>query len=83
MKISIAVLALFGFSSMAMAQDGTVNPPVERYSYATHLDVAKIISEDPVPDVCAVVPVHMTYQDSQGKRHILQYEVMGSGCSNG
>jgi len=27
--------------------------------------------------------VHMTYQDSQGKQHILQYEVMGSGCSNG
>lgn len=83
MKVSMLVLALFGFSSVVMAQDSTTTPPVEQYTYASHLDVAKIISEDPVPDVCAVVPAHMTYQDSQGKQHILQYEVMGSGCSNG
>ncbi|THF29582.1 DUF2790 domain-containing protein [Pseudomonas atacamensis] len=83
MKVSMLVLALFGFSSVVMAQDSTTTPPVEQYTYASHLEVAKIISEDPVPDVCAVVPVHMTYQDSQGKQHILQYEVMGSGCSNG
>lgn len=81
MKISMFVLALFGFSSVVMAQD-SATPPVEQYTYASHLDVAKIISEDPVPDVCAVVPMHMTYQDSKGQQHILQYEVMG-GCSNG
>ncbi|HWH87671.1 MAG TPA: DUF2790 domain-containing protein [Pseudomonas sp.] len=81
MKISMFVLALFGFSSVVMAQD-SAPPPVGQYTYASHLDVAKIISEDPVPDVCAVVPMHMTYQDSKGQQHILQYEVMG-GCSNG
>jgi len=25
----------------------------------------------------------MTYEDSSGQRHVLQYQVMGAGCSNG
>ncbi|CRM50824.1 MULTISPECIES: DUF2790 domain-containing protein [Pseudomonas] len=88
MKMSIAILALFGFSTMVMAQEGTApvqdqHVPVEQYSYSTHLDVAKVISQTEVADVCGVVPMRMTYEDSQGKRHILAYEVMGTGCSNG
>lgn len=58
-------------------------PTVEDYTYSTHLDVAKVVSMSEVPDVCEVVPVKMEYEDSQGQRHILQYQVMGNGCSNG
>ncbi|MGC6370395.1 DUF2790 domain-containing protein [Pseudomonas sp. K2I15] len=58
-------------------------PTVEDYTYSTHLDVAKVLSMSEVPDVCQVVPVKMEYEDSQGQRHILQYQVMGNGCSNG
>ncbi|MDH0746963.1 DUF2790 domain-containing protein [Pseudomonas sp. GD03842] len=88
MKTSITLIALLGFSAAAMAQEGAVSaqaqqPIVEQYSYVTHLDVAKVIAEDQVPDVCGVVPMHMTYQGSQGKRHTLAYQVMGNGCSNG
>jgi len=88
MKAPMVILALFGFSSVVMAQEGAIKiqgqqVPVEQYTYATHLDVAKVISEDQVPEVCGVVPMRMTYQDSQGKQHVLEYKVMGSGCSNG
>ena len=48
-----------------------------------HLDIARVISTSEVPDVCAVVPVRMTYEDAKGQRHILEYHVMGNGCSNG
>ena len=58
-------------------------PIVEDYTYSTHLDVAKVVSMSEVPDVCKVVPVKMEYEDSQGQRHILNYHVMGNGCSNG
>ena len=58
-------------------------PIVEDYSYSTHLDVAKVLSMSSIPEVCEVVPVKMEYEDSQGQRHILQYQVMGNGCSNG
>ncbi|MGR3885858.1 DUF2790 domain-containing protein [Pseudomonas sp. 1152_12] len=58
-------------------------PIVEDYTYSTHLDVAKVLSMSNIPNVCQVVPVTMEYEDSQGQRHILNYQVMGNGCSNG
>jgi hypothetical protein len=58
-------------------------PAVEQYGYSSHLDIAKVIHLDPVPDdVCAVVPAQMTYLDHQGQEHVMQYSVMGNGCSN-
>ncbi|MFP3372884.1 MULTISPECIES: DUF2790 domain-containing protein [unclassified Pseudomonas] len=57
--------------------------PVEQYSYSQHLDIARVISMSEVPNVCEVVPARMTYEDSQGQKHILEYRVMGNGCSNG
>lgn len=88
MKAPVAMLVLFGFSSLVMAQEGPApvqdqQIAVEQYSYSTHLDVAKVISQTEIADVCGVVPMRMTYEDSQGKRHVLAYKVMGSGCSNG
>lgn len=87
MKMPLTMLALVAFSTAALAQDGAARtqgqPPVEHYTYATHLDVAKVISEDPIPNVCGIAPVHMTYLDSKGKRHVLEYEVAGNGCDNG
>lgn len=82
---SLIALALIGFSTLAAADDvkvAQVQPPVERYTYATHLDIAKVISLSPVADVCKVVPAKMTYEDHQGERHVLEYRVMGTGCSN-
>ena len=74
----LIVLALAGFSTLAAAGEvQAVN------ASATELDVAKVISMDSVPDTCGVAPVQMTYEDHQGQRHTLQYNVMGNGCSNG
>lgn len=56
--------------------------PIEQYSYSQHLDIARVISMSEVPDVCQVVPARMTYEDSQGNKHVLEYRVMGNGCSN-
>lgn len=53
---------------------------VEHYEYGAHLDIAKVISMEPVPTVCKVVPLHMLYEDSHGQQHMLEYEVMGNGC---
>ena len=86
MKRLIA-LALIGFSTLAAADELQVTqqqqPAVEHYTYATDLDIAKVISVSPAADVCEVVPAQMTYEDHQGQRHILEYRVMGNGCSNG
>ncbi len=56
---------------------------VEEYTYSSHLDIAKVLSMSAIPNVCEVVPARMEYEDHQGQRHILNYKVMGDGCSNG
>ena len=84
MKHLIA-LALISFSTLAAADELQVaqQPAVEQYTYATDLDIANVISVTPAADVCDVVPAQMIYEDHQGQRHILEYRVMGNGCSNG
>jgi hypothetical protein len=82
------IFALGSFSAAAFAggsesTDAATQTPIETYSYATDLDVQKVITISETPDQCGPVPVQMTYEDSHGQRHILQYQVMGTGCSNG
>mgnify|MGYP003579759274 FL=1 len=83
---ALLVLALGGLCSAAMA-DEVANDveqiPVEQYSYSQHLDIARVLSMSEVPNVCEVVPARMTYEDSKGQKHILEYRVMGNGGSNG
>ena len=75
-------------SLSVMADDTTVNQSVqnvvpEDYTYGMDLDIHRVISTTDVANVCAVVPMEMTYEDSNDQRHILKYQVMGNGCSNG
>ncbi|KGS14026.1 MULTISPECIES: DUF2790 domain-containing protein [Pseudomonas syringae group] len=88
MKASLMVLALCSISSLAMAEESQAKVAaqqarVEQYTYGTHLDIAKVISISQTPNVCEVVPARMVYEDSQGTRHVMGYQVMGNGCSNG
>ena len=84
---ALLVLALGSFCAAAIADEVANSTaeqiPVEQYSYSQHLDIAKVISMSEIPNVCEVVPARMTYEDSQGQKHILEYRVMGNGCSNG
>ena len=86
MKHLIA-LFLAGFATVALANETSTSPAqqpaVEQYTYGSNLDIAKVISLSKIPNVCEVVPAQMTYEDSSGQRHVLQYQVMGAGCSNG
>ena len=86
MKTLIA-LFMVGVSGLSMAAEQVANnqeqPSVEQYTYGTHLDIAKVVSQSEVPDVCGVVPVQMTYEDHQGQQHTMEYQVIGNGCSRG
>lgn len=55
-------------------------PAVEQYTYGSHPDIAHVIHQDRIPDVCGVVQMKMTYEDHQGQVHTMQYAVMGNGC---
>ncbi|MGE8454111.1 MAG: DUF2790 domain-containing protein [Pseudomonadales bacterium] len=79
----VLVLGSLCGAAMAGEANDAEQIPVEQYSYSQHLDIARVISMSEVPNVCEVVPARMTYEDSQGQKHILEYRVMGNGCSNG
>jgi hypothetical protein len=83
MKTVIAV-ALMSLSALATAEESNAQgqPAVEAYDYSTKLDIATVISSTPVPDICGVAPMKMTYEDSQGQLHIMSYLIMGNGCPN-
>ncbi|MGF6110269.1 DUF2790 domain-containing protein [Pseudomonas frederiksbergensis] len=90
MKLSNIALffALVGVGAHAFADDAdstdaTRQPPAESYAYGMNLDIQKVIAITDTGDQCGPVPAQMTYEDSHGQRHILQYQVMGTGCSNG
>ena len=80
---NLIALVLAGFTTLAVAGEtsSVQQPEVEQYSYGTKLDIARVISLSTIPDVCEVVPATMTYEDSQGQRHTLEYQAMGDGCS--
>ncbi|AVD82976.1 DUF2790 domain-containing protein [Pseudomonas sp. SWI6] len=82
---ALLTLLLCGLCSLAMAEEPSADTghiPVEPYSYSHPLDIARVVSLSSVPDVCEVVPARMTYEDSHGHRHIVEYRVLGNGCSN-
>ena len=86
-KIAIFI-ALGALGTQAMAEDSheaaaTNKAPVETYTYGTRLDIKRVIEVSEVANECAPVPARMTYEDSQGQRRTIEYQVMGTGCSNG
>ncbi|MFJ4192767.1 DUF2790 domain-containing protein [Pseudomonas sp. NPDC089534] len=76
-KIPLLLALLAGLAAQAQADEEAV-----AYRYGMALDIAQVVSVTPVADICGVVPVEMTYLDSNGEKHILQYSEFGTGCSN-
>ncbi|BBP77514.1 topoisomerase II [Pseudomonas sp. Ost2] len=74
-----AALNICTLSARAEAQ---VQP--QTYSYGTHLDVRKVLSltQEAGPE-CGVVNAQMSYLDSQGQPHILDYRKFSDICHEG
>ncbi|MBD1554623.1 DUF2790 domain-containing protein [Pseudomonas typographi] len=86
MKAALWAIAFCGACATAMADQApqpTAPAAVEHYHYGMALDIAQVLKQPRVPQVCGVVPVQMTYLDSQHQQHILEYLVVGDGCNNG
>jgi hypothetical protein len=58
------------------------SPTVSHYQYGMHLDIAHVVRTTPVANVCGPTPVQMTYSDSRGGTHTLEYDIIGNGCTN-
>ncbi|MEN2393728.1 DUF2790 domain-containing protein [Pseudomonas halotolerans] len=69
-------------SLSAYAQEASAAPEATPYVYGMHLDIAKVINITEAADVCGPVPVQMQYKDSHGETRVLEYSVIGRGCTN-
>lgn len=81
----LLVLFLGCLGSVAMAGEQgtqTAQVKVESYRYAQRLDIANVVAATQTPNVCNVVPIQLTYDDSKGDRRIMEYLVIGNGCTN-
>lgn len=76
MNAKYILLSLAAGSSLALAAE----PPAENYAYGMALDIASIVSISEPQGVCGVVPAVLTYRDSQGELHTLEYRKWSTGC---
>lgn len=74
--LMIGALSIIGFAAQAQAADTT---PATQYRYGMELDIATIVSQTGPAPVCDITPVTITYLDSKGARHSLEYSVVGNG----
>jgi hypothetical protein len=81
--LALSCIAAQAFAEESQAKIAASKPPIETYTYGSNLDIKKVISVSDVGPECGPVSAQMTYEDSQGQRHVMQYQVLGSGCSNG
>ena len=82
-KYIYALLGSLLISSAAFAGTlGTNQTQPEPYKYGDKLDIAKVVSLSKIPnDVCEAVPATMTYVDSKGVQHTMEYQVLADGCT--
>ena len=76
MEAIMSAMALSLAASLsAYAQEAVVAPEAAPYAYGMHLDITNVIHIAPTADVCGPTSVQMTYRDSNGGTHILEYSV--------
>ena len=79
MRAAIASAFLLTATSLAHANDAEP----QRYTYATKLDIASVMSIkiEPTP-YCKVTDAVMTYRDSSGEVRTLAYRTLSDACKN-
>lgn len=87
--IALAFSVLAAFTSFARADDAapvqaSVNTQAsDSYDYSQDLDIAKVVRMNTsAGNLCGPVQGHMTYIDSKGVQHELNYTRLG-GCDKG
>ena len=62
---------------------GKTKPEIVHYEYGMNLDILKVVSVTQANKTCNVAPSRMTYEDSAGRLHTLEYRALGTNCPHG
>ncbi|WLI04834.1 DUF2790 domain-containing protein [Pseudomonas sp. FP597] len=72
--------ALLATGSVFAADNNTVIH--DKTGFFVHLDMAKVLSSTDTYGQCGIVPARLDYLDHQGREHVLDYQVQGTGCAS-
>ncbi|KAB0520821.1 MULTISPECIES: DUF2790 domain-containing protein [Pseudomonas] len=77
-------LFVLGFTALLATGSVLAAEPVihDKTGFFVHLDVAKVLSSTDTYGQCGIVPARLDYLDSQGREHVLDYQVQGIGCAS-
>jgi hypothetical protein len=77
-------LFMLGFAALLATGSVFAAEPVihDKTGFFVHLDVAKVLSSTDTYGQCGVVPAQFKYLDSQGREHVLDYQVLDTGCAS-
>lgn len=78
--LAIGILSFAAISAQA-DEKTTVQAPVH-YQYGMKLDIAKVVSQSEGVEVNGIIPMQLTYQDSHGDRHTVQYDVLSARANS-
>ncbi|CRM15435.1 MULTISPECIES: DUF2790 domain-containing protein [Pseudomonas] len=78
--LTLAIAALLATGPVFAADQNTVIH--DKTGFFVHLDVAKVLSSSDTNGQCGIVPARLDYLDHQGREHVLDYQVQGTGCAS-
>ncbi|CAI8816353.1 DUF2790 domain-containing protein [Pseudomonas sp. IT-P44] len=83
MKMLILGFAALLATGSAFADTQTTAPVIhDKTGFFVHMDVAKVLASTDISQQCGVIPARLDYLDHQGREHVLDYQVNGTGCTN-
>jgi hypothetical protein len=78
----LAFSALLASTAVFAAPSPDTTVIHDKNAFHVHLDVDKVLSSTDISQACGVIPARLDYLDHQGREHVLDYDVQGSGCIN-
>ena len=69
-------------SAFADTQTTTASVIHDKTGFFVHMDVDKVLSSTDISQQCGLIPARLDYLDHQGREHVLDYQVDGTGCTN-
>ncbi|MDB5997713.1 MAG: hypothetical protein JWP42_4849 [Pseudomonas sp.] len=83
MKMFILGFAALLATGSAFAATEPAAPVIhDKTGFFVHMDVDKVLASTDISQQCGLIPAQLDYLDHQGREHVLDYEVYGTGCTN-
>ncbi|MGF0237504.1 DUF2790 domain-containing protein [Rhodococcus sp. IEGM1300] len=83
MKMLILGIAALLVTGSAFADVQPTAPLIhDKTGFFVHMDVDQVLSSTNISDKCGLIPARLDYLDHQGREHVLDYRVDGTGCTN-